>query len=210
MVISVATHGGVVRRPVVRQRATGIPIRGYFSPQLSAPVSEEPCMRLPRQIVLGRDHMITRHSSEEAMQARRAGGRERLCGRRVDEGGLCPSESDAGRFGNPPRVSITTKSERRERPRSRASERSRGQRPVLRSRKDPNAERATDASSRPMVCVRRKRVPGASPQAAERISPECTIAPHPPRSARRPLPQGERRRSRFAKSTTMSPPPTGW
>jgi len=31
-----------------------------------------------------------------------------VCGKRVDEGGLCPTESFAGEFGNPPRVPITT------------------------------------------------------------------------------------------------------
>ncbi len=40
------------------------PPRGYFPSQLSAAVSENPCMTLPRQVVPGRDYMITRRCSE--------------------------------------------------------------------------------------------------------------------------------------------------
>ena len=40
------------------------PVRGYFFTQLLAPVSEHPCMTLPRQVVPGRDYMVTRRCSE--------------------------------------------------------------------------------------------------------------------------------------------------
>jgi len=47
---------------------------------------------------------------------------------------------------------------------ARVPARRRGSRERPRSRKDPNAERATAASARPMACGRRAGNPGASPQ----------------------------------------------
>ena len=41
-----------------------IPLRGYFSCNFLVGVSDNLCMTLPRQVVPGRDYMITRRCSE--------------------------------------------------------------------------------------------------------------------------------------------------